>query len=61
MSMNGKFLLDTNIAIAVFARDTSIQQRLIDAAETFLSVTVVGELYYGAYNSSRVAENIVRT
>ncbi len=47
--MSGRFLLDTNIVIAIFASDAAVQIRIADAAEVF--VPVVGELCYGAHKS----------
>ncbi|MGI8565603.1 MAG: type II toxin-antitoxin system VapC family toxin [Pyrinomonadaceae bacterium] len=58
--MSGKFLLDTNIVIAIFAKDAAIQIRIADAAEVFIPVTVIGELYYGAHKSARVKANLER-
>ena len=56
--MTGRFLLDTNIVIALFARDAVIQANLANAAEVFVPSIVLGELYYGANKSLRVAENV---
>ena len=58
--MNGRYLLDTNIIIALFAQETVIRERLSQAVEVFLSSVVLGELYYGAERSIRVDENIQR-
>ena len=58
--MNGRYLLDTNIIIALFAQEKIIQERLNQAVEVFLSSIVLGELYYGAERSIRVDENIQR-
>ena len=58
--MNGKFLLDTNIIIALFAGDTPIQKRLAQVEEVFVPSIVIGELYFGAYKSKRIAENLAR-
>jgi tRNA(fMet)-specific endonuclease VapC len=55
--MSGRFLLDTNAVISIFANDAALQARLSGAAEVFISSVVLGELYYGAYKSSRVTEN----
>lgn len=60
MTMNGRFLLDTNIVIALFARESSVQARLTNASEIFVPAIVLGELYYGAYKSARVTLNIAR-
>lgn len=58
--MNGRLLLDTNIVIALFARDGSIQTRLQQAAETFVSTIALGELCYGARKSAQVDANLAR-
>jgi tRNA(fMet)-specific endonuclease VapC len=58
--MSGKVLLDTNIVIALFAKEAVIQQRLAEVDEAFVSSIVLGELYYGAQKSSRVETNIAR-
>ncbi len=56
--MNGRFLLDTNIVIALFGDDASVKKRLINAHEVFISSTVLGELYFGAHKSSNVKKNL---
>ena len=43
--MNGRYLLDTNIIIALFAQEELIQEHLRQAVEVFLSSIVLGELY----------------
>ncbi len=58
--MNGRFLLDTNIVIALFANESPVIDRLREAEEVFVPSIVLGELYYGARKSSRVEENIAR-
>lgn len=58
--MNGRFLLDTNIIIALFASDVAVQQYLAEAEEVFIPSIVLGELYYGARKSARVEANIAR-
>ena len=60
MARTGRFLLDTNIVIALFARETAVQQRLAEASEVFVPSIVLGELYYGARKSTRVTENLAR-
>jgi tRNA(fMet)-specific endonuclease VapC len=56
--MSGKVLLDTNIIIALFANDEKIKVNLAKTGEVFISNIVIGELFYGAYKSARVKENI---
>lgn len=58
--MTGKYLLDTNIVIALFAQDLEVQQRLGQANEVFIPSIVLGELYYGARKSGRVEANVQR-
>lgn len=58
--MNGRFLLDTNIVIALFAADQSVQQHLKEPGEFFVPVVALGELYYGAMKSTRIDANIDR-
>ncbi len=58
--MNGRFLLDTPIVIALFAQEPAVQQRLTQAPEVFVPSIVLGELYYGARKSVRVAANLAR-
>jgi tRNA(fMet)-specific endonuclease VapC len=60
MARIGRFLLDTNIVIALFAGEISLQQRLAEACEVFVPCIVLGELYYGARKSTRVTENLAR-
>lgn len=57
--MNGKFLLDTNIAIAFLVADQSLQ-RPDPSAQLYVSCTAIGELFYGALNSNQVDENVQR-
>ena len=58
--MTGRFLLDTNIVIALFAKEAVVQANLADAAEVLVLSIVLGELYYGAHKSLRVAENVAK-
>src|SRR5688572_9005908 len=57
--MPGKYLLDTNAAIALLNGDARIG-RMLAGAEVFLSLVAVGELYYGAYHSARVMANATK-
>ncbi|SRR6266496_566378 len=58
--MNGKYLLDTNIVIAILAGETDVLERLIESDEVFVPIIVIGELYYGARKSTHVEKNISR-
>lgn len=56
--MSGRYLLDSNIIIALFAGEQGVLEAINDAAEIFVPAIVVGELYYGAQKSSRRQANI---
>lgn len=58
--MSGKYLLDTNIIIALFADEAAVKSNLARANEVFISSIAIGELYYGARRSSRSNENLER-
>ena len=58
--MSGSVLLDINIVVALFAKDPSVMDKLAQTEEVFVSSVVLSELYYGAENSSRIAENVAR-
>ena len=58
--MNGKFLIDTNIVIAIFANDATVINSLANANEVFVPSIALGELYYGAHKSRYVETNITR-
>lgn len=58
--MPGRYLLDTNAVISLFADDEDLVKTLGQADAVFLSIVVLGELYFGAEKSRRVEENLVR-
>jgi len=58
--MNGRVLLDTNIVIALFRRDSKVHRHLAETTEVFMASIVLGELFYGAYRSTNVQANIAR-
>jgi tRNA(fMet)-specific endonuclease VapC len=58
--VNGNFLLDTNIVIALFAGEPSVLHHLQNAAVVYIPSIVIGELFYGAYKSSHASENLHR-
>jgi tRNA(fMet)-specific endonuclease VapC len=60
MMMSGRFLLDTNIVIALFADEGIVKDNLAQANEVFIPSIVLGELYYGARKSGRIAANLAR-
>jgi tRNA(fMet)-specific endonuclease VapC len=57
--MNGtKYLVDTNILIALVNKEQNLLKTLKNTDNIFVSCISVGELYYGAYYSQRTKENI---
>jgi len=56
--MNGRYLLDTNIVIALFGEDEEVFKKVQEAEELYHPAIVIGELYYGAFNSTRKAKNL---
>jgi len=57
--VGGRFLLDTVIVAAYFNREEAIRDRLTDVTVYVSSITI-GELYFGAYNSREVTNNVER-
>ena len=58
--MSGRYLLDTNIIIALFADELLVKNNLAQANEIFIPSVVIGELCYGARKSGRAGENLAR-
>jgi tRNA(fMet)-specific endonuclease VapC len=58
--MSGRYLLDTNIIIALFASEASVINNLAQADEIFISIIALGELYFGARKSGRSEKNLER-
>ncbi len=56
--MSGRFLLDTNTIIDLFAGKNSVKENLLHANEVFISSIAIGELYYGAYKSCHTDNNL---
>jgi tRNA(fMet)-specific endonuclease VapC len=55
-----RYIVDTNIAIAMLAQRQPVTQRAsgVAAGELGLSVLVVAELLFGAHRSKRIRENM---
>lgn len=58
--MPGKFLLDTNIVVALFNGDESVKAKMEEAREVYLCPFVLGELLFGARKSGRIEANLRR-
>ncbi|MFZ3211922.1 MAG: type II toxin-antitoxin system VapC family toxin [Terriglobales bacterium] len=58
--MNRRYLLDTNILIAVLNKDTAVVRRVGAVSEVLISVISIGELLRGAYGSQRMESNLQR-
>jgi tRNA(fMet)-specific endonuclease VapC len=60
MPASGRFLLDTNIVIALLEGERKVLANLEQALEIFIPITAVGELFFGAAKSGRPAENTAK-
>jgi len=58
--MSGRYLLDTNIIIALFANEAAVKDNLLNADEVFVPSVAIGELYFGAHKSERAKGNLAR-
>jgi tRNA(fMet)-specific endonuclease VapC len=58
--MSGRYLLDTNIVLALFAADESVMDKIEIADEVFIPSQVIGEMYYVAHQSARPRDNTMR-
>ena len=56
--MNGSYLLDTNVLIAILAADAPVRAKLLPRDELYVPVIAIAELYYGAMHSLKTAENV---
>jgi len=56
------YLLDTDICIFWLKSHPAVKARLLEVGWSQVAICeiTVAELYYGAYNSSRVAENLIQ-
>jgi len=58
--MSGKYIIDTNIIIALFVADSEVNENLSQADEVYIPSIVIGELFFGARKSVKVKENLAR-
>jgi tRNA(fMet)-specific endonuclease VapC len=58
--MSGRYLLDTNAAVALLNGEPQAAARVAGATEVFLPTVVLGELYFGAMKSGRPEANAAR-
>jgi tRNA(fMet)-specific endonuclease VapC len=58
--VTGRYLLDTNVAIAILEKELDLEQHRGSGVEIFLNTIVAGELFFGAEKSQRVEENVAR-
>ena len=56
--MSGKYLLDTNIVISLFAGNEVVLSWIKEVNEIYIPSIVLGELFYGAQKSANVESNI---
>lgn len=53
MSMNGNYLLDTNIIIDLFRGNETTVNHIKRISTVYVPTIILGELYYGAYKSNQ--------
>ncbi len=58
--MSGEIALDTSAAVRFLNGDTGITQRVLTLPEIVLPMVTVGELLFGAENSTRPLQNLPR-
>jgi tRNA(fMet)-specific endonuclease VapC len=58
--VSGRYLLDTNIIIGLFADEILVKSNLAQADEVFIPSIAIGELCYGARKSGRTQENLTK-
>jgi tRNA(fMet)-specific endonuclease VapC len=58
--MNGRYVLDSNIVIALFDQVPAVLDQIAAAEQTIVPIAVMGELFYGAFHSRRSRSNIER-
>src|SRR5689334_12551629 len=59
--MNGLFAVDTNAVVDYLRESRPVPPALLVASEILLPLTVLGELFAGAFASERSAENLKRS
>ena len=58
--MNGRYLLDTNILIAILADEPQVARSLVHAQQVYLPSIAIGELWFGAMKSGQPERNMQR-
>lgn len=56
--MSGNYILDTNIVIALFLQEKKVLEKIKYSQAIFIPAIVIGELCYGAYNSTKIKKNL---
>ncbi|HEX3600161.1 MAG TPA: type II toxin-antitoxin system VapC family toxin [Lacipirellulaceae bacterium] len=56
--MNERFVLDTNIVIALIDGDSAVRDHIVAASDIFIPSPALGELYFGAFRSRRPEKNV---
>ncbi len=60
MNQSGRYLLDTNVVIALFSGDRAVEAKVANTENVALAPPMIGELYFGAQKSEKVTENLHR-
>ena len=51
-------LADTSIIVHAFRRNNTVSERLDAIGQVYVSITAIGELYYGAYKSDNKTKQL---
>ncbi len=60
MNQSGRYLLDTDIVIALFSGDKAVEAKVETTYNVALAPPIIGELFFGAQKSEQVTENLYR-
>ncbi len=58
--MSGEIALDTSVAVRFLNGDVAVTERVLALPEIVLPTVVLGELLFGAENSTRPLQNLPR-
>ena len=59
--MFGRVVLDTSVVIAHFRNDSAVSDRLLDASQLIMPITVLGELFTGALRKKQNSDIALET
>lgn len=60
INRSGRYLLDTNIVIALFTGDRAVEAKVANTENVAFAPPIIGEFCFGAQKSEKVTENLYR-